>query len=156
MTGYRAGFVAGDPKLIARFKTYRANPGLVPQDFVNAAATAAWSDDTHTAERRAIFAEKKQVLQTCFEDLGFEMLGQEASIYLWIRLPEGWSVDAVASGLLKRGVVVSPGRFFALTEAGQGYIRLAMVPSVADCKLAAKICTEMFSGWLSDATPVLA
>ena len=156
MTGYRAGFVAGDPKLIARFKTYRANPGLVPQDFVNAAATAAWGDDAHTAERRAIFAEKKQVLQTCFENLGFEMLGQDASIYLWIRLPEGWSADAVASGLLERGVVVSPGRFFALTEAGQGYIRLAMVPSVDDCKLAADICTEMFSGWLADATPVQA
>ena len=156
MTGYRAGFVAGDPKLIARFKTYRANPGLVPQDFVNAAATAAWGDDAHTAERRAIFAEKKQVLQTCFENLGFEMLGQDASIYLWIRLPEGWSADAVASGLLERGVVVSPGRFFALTEAGQGYIRLAMVPSVDDCILAADICTDVFSTWLGDPKSVLA
>ena len=74
----------------------------------------------------------------------------------WIRLPEGWSADAVASGLLERGVVVSPGRFFALTGAGQNYIRLAMVPSVEDCQLAADICTEMFSGWLADSTPVLA
>ena len=154
MTGYRSGFVAGDPNIIARLKSYRANPGLVPQDFVNAAATVAWADDEHTAERRAIFANKKKVLQTCFEDLGLEMLGQDASIYLWIRLPEGWDADAVASGLLAEGVVVSPGRFFALTEAGQNYIRLAMVPDLEDCRLAAEICTRLFQGWLSDSSPV--
>ncbi len=154
MTGYRSGFVAGDPDIIAKFKAYRANPGLVPQDFVNAAATVAWGDDTHTAERREIFRAKKLVLQRTFEALGLEMLGLAASIYLWVRLPTGWSADKVASGLLQQGVVVSPGRFFALTAAGQNYIRLAMVPDIEDCKTAAAICTERFTAWFENSEPV--
>jgi len=155
MTGYRSGFVAGDPNLIARFKSYRANPGLVPQDFVNAAATVAWADDDHTAERRAIFSAKKTILQRCFEQLGLQLLGQEASIYLWIQLPDGWDADAVASGLLEHGVVVSPGRFFARTEAGKGYIRLAMVPDIEACKRATMICTDCFSTWFANPNLVL-
>lgn len=139
MTGYRSGFVAGDPNLIARLRTYRANPGLVPQDFVNAAATVAWADDKHTAERRALFSTKKQIMLSAFEGLGLEILGQEASIYLWIQLPEGWDAEAVSMSLIDEGVVVSPGHFFACTDAGQGYIRLAMVPSVEDCRSAAAI-----------------
>ena len=52
MTGYRSGFVAGDPTLVHRLMTLRTNPGVVPTDFVNAAAVAAWSDDEHCEERR--------------------------------------------------------------------------------------------------------
>ena len=150
MTGYRAGFVAGDPELIARFRTYRANPGVVPQDFVNAAATVAWSDDEHVSERRMIFAKKKQILLSAFNGFDFEILGQDASIYLWIRLPDAWDADFVASQLLNDGVVVSPGRFFARTTAGHGYIRMAMVPSIEDCIAAAEICRSRFIQWLEN------
>ena len=139
MTGYRSGFVAGDPNLIARLRIYRANPGLVPQDFVNAAATVAWADDTHTAERRALFAAKKQVMLEAFNGFGLDILGQEASIYLWVKLPNGWDSEAFATSLIDEGVVVSPGHFFACTEAGRGYIRLAMVPSIQDCRAAGLI-----------------
>ncbi len=148
MTGYRAGFVAGDPELISRFRSYRANPGLVPQDFVNAAAAAAWSDDSHVAERRKVFAEKKAIMLNAFEGLGLDILGREASIYLWISLPASWDADEISSRLLDDGVVVSPGRFFARTSAGHRYIRLAMVPSVEDCQAAAEICRQRFTQWL--------
>ena len=59
MTGHRSGFLAGDATLIRRLKDMRANPGLVPQDFVNAAAEVAWADDAHVADRRAIFSAKR-------------------------------------------------------------------------------------------------
>ncbi len=52
MTGYRSGFVAGDPAIMKRLRTLRTNPGVVPSDFVNSAAVAAWSDDQHAEERR--------------------------------------------------------------------------------------------------------
>ena len=62
MTGYRSGFVVGDPFWIQKLYTLRANPGLVPQSFINAAAQVAWQDDEHVAQRREIFREKKDLL----------------------------------------------------------------------------------------------
>ena len=53
MPGYRSGFVAGDPDLIAALKRYRPNVGVAPLEFVQRAAAAAWSDEAHVEEVRA-------------------------------------------------------------------------------------------------------
>jgi succinyldiaminopimelate transaminase len=135
MTGYRSGFVAGDPALIARFATLRTNPGLVPTDFVNAAAVAAWSDDKHVAVRRDIFGKKKALFLDFFDEIGLAVLGREASLYLWVAVPGG-DDEAYATRLLDAGIVVSPGRIFGVQTSGHGYIRLAMVPSLEQCKAA--------------------
>jgi acetylornithine aminotransferase len=50
MPGYRSGFIAGDPALIAALKKYRPNVGTAPQTFVQRASVAAWDDDGHVAE----------------------------------------------------------------------------------------------------------
>jgi len=145
MTGYRSGFLTGDPDIIGRLATLRANPGLVPQDFVNAAATAAWSDDVHVEARRAVFAEKKQVFLDLFDDLGVQALGRHAAIYLWVRVPDGLTDIEYAERLVTRGVVVSPGSCFAVgnTDVGGGYVRLAMVPDLASCHEAARLWREV-------------
>jgi LL-diaminopimelate aminotransferase len=49
-------------------------------------------------------------------------------LYLWVAV--GDDVDATAR-LLRAGVVVSPGRVFG--PGGEGYIRLALVPTVDEC-----------------------
>lgn len=134
MTGYRSGFIAGDSEVIARFRRYRANPGVVPQAFVNAAATVAWSDDQHVAARREIFRIKKELFIGFFDELGWEIIGREASLYLWVKIPEGSTSAQWAGLLLEKGVVVSPGTMFAITDAGEGYLRIAMVPSIEDCQ----------------------
>lgn len=130
MTGYRSGFLAGDPQLIARLAKLRSNPGLAPQDFVNAAATAAWSDDEHVAERRRVFRAKRKLLLEFFEEAGIEVHGSEAAIYMWIRVPEGQDDESYAACLLEHGIVVSPGRMFGVEGAGHGYVRLALVPDL--------------------------
>ena len=134
MTGYRSGFLAGDPTIIAHLARLRSNPGLVPQDFVNAAATAAWSDDTHVEERRAIFTEKKKLFLDFFDEIGLECLGRTATLYLWVRVPEGYSEVEWADRLLSAGIVVSPGPMFGVSGAGAGYVRLAMVPPLSVCR----------------------
>lgn len=135
MTGFRAGFVAGDRRLVSRLATLRTNPGVVPTDFVNAAAAAAWADDVHTAERRAIFRAKKALFLTLFDDLNMRVIGREASLYLWVEVPGG-DDEAYATRLLDAGIVVSPGRIFGVDGAGRGFIRLAMVPTLEQCKAA--------------------
>ena len=135
MTGFRSGFVAGDPALVAQLSTLRTNPGLVPTDFVNAAAVAAWSDDDHTEVRRALFREKKALFLAFFDELNIRVIGREASLYLWAEVPGG-DDQAYATRLLDAGIVVSPGRIFGVDGAGRGYIRLAMVPTLEQCKAA--------------------
>ena len=44
MTGYRSGFMAGDPRVIAAMKSLRPSTGVTPQEFVQRASDAAWSD----------------------------------------------------------------------------------------------------------------
>jgi acetylornithine aminotransferase len=133
MTGYRSGFLAGDPAMIGRFKGLRANPGLVPQDFVNAAAAAAWGDDTHVARRRDVFKEKKALFTDFFQEIGLELVGSQATIYLWIKVPDGHTDETYAHQLLESGIVVCPGRMFGVAGGGVGYVRLALVPSLEEC-----------------------
>jgi succinyldiaminopimelate transaminase len=135
MTGYRSGFMAGDPALVRQLMTLRTNPGVVPADFVNAAAIAAWSDDAHCEERREATRQKKALFLAFFDEVGMEVIGREASLYLWLKVPSG-DDEAYATRLLSVGIVVSPGRIFGVAGAGHGYIRIAMVPSLEQCKLA--------------------
>ena len=130
MTGYRSGFTAGDPDLIAILKRARSHPGVASPDFVNAAAAAAWSDDAHPAERREIFLRKRDRFLTFFREHGLVCDGSEATLYLWVRVPAGHDAGSYAAALLEEGIVVAPGTAFG---AGEGYVRVALVPTLAEC-----------------------
>jgi succinyldiaminopimelate transaminase len=132
MTGYRSGAIVGDPEAIAALKTLRATTGTASPEFVQGAAIAAWSDDAHARERRAIFAEKRRILRAAFDELGYEIVASRAGLYLWISVDDDM---AFTDRLLGDGIVVSPGRFFG--PGGEGFIRLALVPTVDECAVAA-------------------
>lgn len=132
MTGYRAGAVVGDPDAIAALVHLRQGTGTAPPEFTQAAAIAAWSDDEHAAARRKVFSEKRRLLREAFGAAGLDVVGSEAGLYLWLRVAD--DVDAAAR-LLEAGVVVSPGRAFG--PGGEGHLRLALVPTVAECAEAA-------------------
>ena len=70
-----------------------------------------------------------------FDEQNIEVLGREASLYLWVKVPGG-DDEAYATRLLDAGIVVSPGRIFGVAGAGHGYIRLAMVPTLEQCEAA--------------------
>jgi acetylornithine/N-succinyldiaminopimelate aminotransferase len=136
MTGYRSGFIAGDPFVIRHLREARANFGVASQGFVLQAAVAAWSDDVHVAERRQVFAEKRQVLLAHLRKLGLGV-GGEGAFYLWVRVPQGETSDGYAARLAERNILVVPGTAFG--AEGAGFIRLAMVPTLADCKAAVRV-----------------
>ena len=133
MTGYRSGFIAGEPETIAQIREARANFGVASQSFVQAAATVAWQDDAHVAERRKVFADKRALLLAHLNKLGLSNSGAGA-FYLWVRVPEGSSSETYAEKLATRGILVAPGTFFG--TQGKGFIRLAMVPTLSDCRKA--------------------
>lgn len=132
MTGYRSGAIVGDAEAIAALKNLRSTTGTASPDFVQAAAAAAWSDDGHAADRRTLFTSKRRVLERAFDELGLEVVASRAGLYLWVRVGDDL---AVTDRLLAAGIVVSPGRFFG--EGGEGFIRLALVPTLEECHAAA-------------------
>lgn len=137
MTGYRAGMIAGDPKVMKELRSFRANPGLAPQDFVNAAAAAAWDDDTHAESRRAVFGAKRELLRSFLvREAGLEVVASEASFYLWVRAPKGHDGRSYSEHLLQAGILTYPGSAFAVTDAGDPYVRIALVPDLDTCRAA--------------------
>jgi succinyldiaminopimelate transaminase len=136
MTGYRSGFAAGDPTLIAALKCLRPSVGVTPQEFVQRASVAAWGDEEHVSENRARYAAKRRVFLELFARHGVRVAGSVATFYLWIEVPPGRSSEAWAGELMDRcDIIVAPGSFFG--AEGEGYVRMAMVPGQADCERAA-------------------
>jgi len=142
MPGYRSGFVAGDPHLMRALKRFRPNVGVAPQTFVQRAAVAAWSDEAHVEAVREVYRAKREALLPALLEAGLRPAGGRASFFLWLAIPAGWSgSEAFAGALLEEGLVVAPGAFFG--PAGEGYVRVALVPTLERCRAAA----ERLSRW---------
>jgi succinyldiaminopimelate transaminase len=141
MTGYRSGFAAGDPELVAALKAFRPTIGTAPQEFVQRASVVAWGDETHVERTRALYARKRALFLDLFERTGVRVAGSDATMYLWLEVPAGESSEGFAERLLEHGVLVAPGSY--LGAAGEGYFRLALVPSEAECARAVEILEEV-------------
>jgi len=137
MTGYRSGFVAGSAELIAALRQYRPTVGTAPQEFVQRASVVAWNDEEHVERTREIYRRKREVLLPALAQKGIRVAGSEATMYLWLEVPAGESSEELAARLLEQGLIVSPGTFFG--PSGEGYWRLALVPTEAECERAAEI-----------------
>jgi acetylornithine aminotransferase len=139
MTGFRSGFAAGDPDLVAALRAFRPTVGTAPQEFVQRASIAAWNDERHVEETRTRYARKRELVGGALRRGGLRIAGDAATMYLWVAVPE--PSEAFAARLLEHGIVVAPGAY--LGAAGEGYVRLALVPSVEDCERAAAILEDV-------------
>ncbi|HMI22494.1 MAG TPA: aminotransferase class I/II-fold pyridoxal phosphate-dependent enzyme, partial [Gaiellaceae bacterium] len=137
MTGYRSGFVAGSPELIAALRQYRPTVGTAPQEFVQRASVVAWNDEEHVERTRENYRRKRELLLPALARKGIRVSGSEATMYLWLEVPAGESSEELAARLLEHGLIVSPGTFFG--PSGEGYWRLALVPTEVECERAAQI-----------------
>lgn len=134
MTAYRSGMMAGDPEVIAQLQRQRAAMGQAQTAWVQAASIAAWNDEAHVEERRAIFAAKRACMRAGLTALGITPYDTTSTFYLWARVPGDEGDAAFAARLLDAGLVVSPGSFFG--PGNEAFVRFALVPSLADCEAA--------------------
>ncbi len=140
MTGFRSGFVAGDPMLIDGLKKFRPNVGTAPQEFVQRASVVAWSDEEHVARARDAYRRKRETLTAALSAAGLRVAGGSATMYVWVAVPEDESSEAFALRLLESGIVVAPGSF--LGTSGEGYARFALVPTQEECERAAELLVQ--------------
>jgi succinyldiaminopimelate transaminase len=137
MTGYRSGFAAAGADLIGALKQYRPSVGTAPQEFVQRASVVAWNDEEHVERTRDAYRRKREALLPALEHKGLRVAGSSATMFLWIEAPS----DDIAERLLEHGLIVSPGTFFG--PAGEGYFRMALVPTEDECRRAAAILEEV-------------
>jgi acetylornithine aminotransferase len=135
MTGYRSGFVCAPPEIVTALRAFRPTVGTAPQEFVQRASIAAWSDERHVEEVREVYGRKRDVLLPALERKGIMLAGSAATFYLWVDV--GGPSEPFARRLLEHGIVCAPGAFFG--PAGEGYARFALVPTQAECERAAEI-----------------
>jgi succinyldiaminopimelate transaminase len=141
MTGYRSGFVAASPELIAALRSFRPTIGTAPQEFVQRASVVAWNDEEHVERTREVYRAKRELLLGVLQRKGYTVRGSEATFYLWLEAPPGETSESFAERLLVHGVVVAPGSY--LGPSGEGYVRLALVPDIEACRAAAAILEEV-------------
>lgn len=126
MAGYRAGFVTGDPELIAELLEVRKHAGLMMPGPVQAAATAALNDDDHADAQRALYAARRDVLLPALKLAGFSVDHSAAGLYLWATYPGRDCWGSVAA-LAEAGILVTPGDMFG--PSGGRHVRVALTAS---------------------------
>ncbi|HEV2770486.1 MAG TPA: aminotransferase class I/II-fold pyridoxal phosphate-dependent enzyme, partial [Solirubrobacteraceae bacterium] len=89
MPGYRSGFLAGDARLIEAVRRLRPTTGTTPQEFVQRASVAAWGDEAHVEDVRALYRAKRDALLPALEAVGLEPVGGRGTFFLWLAVPGG-------------------------------------------------------------------
>jgi succinyldiaminopimelate transaminase len=133
LAGYRAGFVAGDPVLVAELLAVRKHVGMMVPTPVQAAMVAALDDDAHERLQRERYERRRTALLPALRSAGFAIDHSEAGLYLWATRGEpcGDSVTWLAT----RGILVAPGDFYG--PGGARHVRVAL--TATDERIAAAV-----------------
>ncbi len=133
--GMRSGFVAGDPAIIEKFTLYRTYHGCAMNPAVQAASATAWQDEAHVLENRRLYTEKFNRVVQPLQHVWAKTQMPEAAFYLWINTEQA-DVEVAKTLYRELNITVLPGSFLAREaqgiNPGKGFIRLALVSSVAE------------------------
>jgi succinyldiaminopimelate transaminase len=125
LAGYRAGFVAGDPAVVAELLAVRKHAGMMVPTPIQGAMVAALNDDEHEHEQRERYARRRDALLPAMKAAGFTVDHSEAGLYIWATRGEPCR-DTVA-WLAQRGILVAPGEFYG--PRGAQHVRVALTAS---------------------------
>ncbi|WP_067652841.1 succinyldiaminopimelate transaminase [Nocardia harenae] len=138
LASYRAGFVAGDPELVAELLEVRKHSGMIVPFPIQAAMTAALGDDAHESRQRERYRVRRETLRRALEGAGFRIDHSEAGLYLWATCgePSRKTLDTLAA----RGILAAPGDFYG--PSGARHVRVAL--TATDERIAA-VATRLFA-----------
>ena len=150
--GMRSGFVAGDAAILKPFLLYRTYHGNAMSPALQAASLAAWQDEVHVVANRRLYREKFAAVTPLLAGvLGTAM--PDASFYLWAKVPgsdtPGSDTHFARALAAAYNVIVLPGSFLAReaggVNPGTGFVRIALVPPLAQCLEAADRISQFVS-----------
>ncbi|NCO65134.1 MAG: LL-diaminopimelate aminotransferase [Candidatus Aquicultor secundus] len=134
MTGWRIGWVCGNAKVVealGRVKTH-VDSGIF-NAIQYAGIEALEGPQDIIQQMREIYARRRDMVMEALGKIGLSARTSKATIYVWVKVPEGYTSASFATHILnKAGVVVSPGNAYG--PSGEGFIRICL--SVKDDQLA--------------------
>jgi succinyldiaminopimelate transaminase len=124
LAGYRAGFVTGDPALVAGLLAIRKQAGMIMPGPVQAAMATALDDDAHACEQYGRYAARRSSLRAAFTEAGWAIDHSEAGLYLWVTHPAHDCWSAAEWLAAEGGILVAPGELYG--PAGKRHVRVAL------------------------------
>lgn len=126
MTGWRLGMAVGNADIIRALMVVKSNldsgvPNAIQYMGIEAMAL---SQDDIDARNRVYERRRDRVVQT-LQAVGLDAIPPKASLYVWTRIPQGFSSAEFTAKLLdEANIVVTPGNGYG--QYGEGYIRLSL------------------------------
>ena len=126
MTGWRFGSAVGNADIIqALFKIKSNLDSGVPQAIQEMAIEALTGSQQHIKDNNAIYQNRRDKVMDALIQLGLGVVPPKAALYVWARVPEGYTSASFTARLLDDlAIVVTPGSSYG--EHGEGYIRLSL------------------------------
>ncbi len=126
MAGWRIGFVVGNSDVIDSLYTLKTNiDSGIPGAIQRAAVVALNGTDEFTRNACKVYEKRIDMIMDILEECEIKVKKPKATLYIWAKVPEGYSSDSFAMELLdKMGVFVTPGTAFG--KYGEGYIRISV------------------------------
>ena len=126
MTGWRIGMAVGNSEIVGALGTLKSNlDSGIPQAIQYAAIEALTGPQDCIQQHNALYQRRRDLVIDMLHSIGIEAEPPKASLYVWAKVPEGYtSVDFTNDLLEQVGVVVTPGTFFG--KRGEGYVRMSL------------------------------
>lgn len=126
MTGWRIGFAAGNPYAIEALGTVKNNLDSGQFGAIqDAAIVALRSSQDCIDEMNAIYTRRRDAIVEALQAIGLECNTPQATIYVWAKVPNGYTSAEFAEKLLEQAhVIVTPGSGYG--PDGEGYIRISL------------------------------
>jgi LL-diaminopimelate aminotransferase len=129
MTGWRCGWAVARPEIasaLSKVKSFVDTGQFMAIQAAGVAALESW--ESFVPGNVAVFKERRDAAVSAFRAAGFDCEVPLATMYLWIRLPDGVPSAAFAERLLdEEGVVVMAGSAFG--AGGEGFFRISFITS---------------------------
>lgn len=126
MTGWRIGALAGNTEVVEALGRVKTNiDSGIFNAIQKAGIEAIEGPQDSIDEMCALYKTRRDKVVARLEKFGWDVKKPKASIYIWVRVPEGYTSASFATKLLEEsGVVVSPGSAYG--DAGEGYFRISL------------------------------
>lgn len=126
MTGWRIGFAAGNPYAIEALGTVKNNLDSGQFGAIqDAAIVALRSSQDCIDEMNAIYMRRRDAIVEALQAICLECNTPQATIYVWAKVPNGYTSAEFAEKLLEQAhVIVTPGSGYG--PDGEGYIRISL------------------------------
>ncbi len=129
MTGWRIGFAAGNKKIIESLGKYKTNVDSGVFNAVQYAGAVALDNyEEFLADNLAIYRKRRELVFSALKKTGIDYYKSDATIYIWAKVPNGYTSASFAQHMLHNAnVVVTPGSAFG--TYGEGYFRISITLS---------------------------